>query len=156
VHKSNVEVYSLAYPPLSMSEVIQPSNSNKKWILWIIVLVAIVGLICIGVVALNTKRHKRRLVKFNMPFIADLDTQNIVNLDIPMRKSKSSIYLLGGFQVFDKEGVDITSAFTPTLKQLFLIVFLYTIKTGRGISTSKLNEILWFDKSDNKSNILSL
>jgi len=151
VHKSDVEVYSLAFPPLSMSEVIQPAISDKKWIIWIIVLIAIAGLICIGFFGFNSNKIKRRLLRLNITFVTDPDNQNIASFDIPLRKSKSSIYFLGGFQVFDKDGVDITALFTPTLKQLFLIVFLYTIKTGRGISTSKLNEILWFDKSDNSA-----
>jgi len=58
------------------------------------------------------------------------------------------IYLFGAFQVFDKEGGDITRLFTPLLKELFLIILTYTVRNGRGISSEGLNEILWHDKSE--------
>lgn len=147
-HKSDVEIYSLAYPPLLTNEVIQPGISKISWIYVVILFLFLIGILCILFVVLNRKKIKRKLIKFNIPFINTVDDQYIANFEMPLRKSKSSIYLLGGFQVFDKDGTDITAAFTPTLKQLFIIVFLYTVKTGRGISSSKLNEILWYDKSD--------
>jgi DNA-binding SARP family transcriptional activator len=50
-------------------------------------------------------------------------------------------------QVFDADGVDITKYFTPLIKELFLVVLLYSIRWGRGLSSEKLNEILWYDKS---------
>lgn len=148
VHKSDVEIYSLDYPPLLKSEVIQQAIPDKRWILGVVFFIIIAGLLSILLIGSNRKKIKKRLLKFDLPFIYSADDQNITSFDIPLRKSKSSIYLLGGFQVFDKTGTDITASFTPTLKQLFIIVFLYTVKTGRGISTSKLNETLWFDKSD--------
>jgi two-component SAPR family response regulator len=54
---------------------------------------------------------------------------------------------MGGFQVYDGKGRNITSAFSPTLKHLFLFIFLHTIKNEKGISSAKLDEVLWFDKS---------
>ena len=59
-----------------------------------------------------------------------------------------AIYLFGPFQVFDREGHDITRLFTPLLKELFLIIVTYTFRNGRGISSEGLNEILWHDKSE--------
>lgn len=64
-----------------------------------------------------------------------------------IKPAKSSIFLFGEMQVFDKSGVDITKSFTPLIKELFLIILLHTLKKGRGITSEKLNEILWYDKS---------
>jgi len=64
------------------------------------------------------------------------------------RDIHSSIFLFGQFQVFDKEGHDITGLFTPLLKELFLIICINTIRQGRGISSEMLNEKLWHDKSE--------
>lgn len=61
---------------------------------------------------------------------------------------QSTVFLFGNFEVRDKEGQDITRLFTPLLKELFLLISIYTIKYGQGISSEKLNEILWHDKSD--------
>jgi two-component SAPR family response regulator len=59
-----------------------------------------------------------------------------------------SIGLFGGFWVVDKNGSDITRDFTPLLKQLFLLILLYTHKDRKGISSTKLKNILWFDKNE--------
>jgi two-component SAPR family response regulator len=59
-----------------------------------------------------------------------------------------SVCLFGGFWVADKNGNDVTKDFTPLLKQLFLLIVLHTYKDGKGISSSKLKDLLWFDKSE--------
>jgi hypothetical protein len=50
--------------------------------------------------------------------------------------------LFGDFKAISKEGQDITGSFAPILRQLFLIIMLYTIKNGKGISSIKLKEFL--------------
>lgn len=57
------------------------------------------------------------------------------------------IQLFGNFKVLDKEGRDITSQFTPKLKQLFLIILLYSQRNKNGISTQELTDILWMGHS---------
>lgn len=61
--------------------------------------------------------------------------------------NRLSIHLFGELQIFDKQGTDITRLFTPLIKELFLVILLYSIRKGRGISSDRLNEIFWFDKS---------
>jgi two-component SAPR family response regulator len=63
-------------------------------------------------------------------------------------QTHAAIFLFGDLQVFDTEGCDLTKHFSPLLKQLFLLIFLYSLKNKRGISSEKLNEILWFDKDE--------
>lgn len=57
------------------------------------------------------------------------------------------IQLFGDFKVLDKEGSDITNQFTPKLKQLFLIILLYSHRNKTGISTQELTDILWQGQS---------
>jgi DNA-binding SARP family transcriptional activator len=66
----------------------------------------------------------------------------------PAAPPHAAIFLFGELQVFDMEGGDLTKHFSPLLKQLFLLIFLYSLKNKRGISSEKLNEILWFDKDE--------
>jgi len=68
--------------------------------------------------------------------------------------AKAAIMLFGQFEVVDKNGTTLTHLFTPLLKELFLLFVLYTIKREQGISSEKLNTILWSDKSskDAKNN----
>ncbi len=57
------------------------------------------------------------------------------------------IQLFGDFKVLDKNGTDISSQFTPKLKQLFLIILLYSQRNKNGISTKELTDILWLGHS---------
>lgn len=60
---------------------------------------------------------------------------------------KSAIFFFGGFRAFSKTGEEITFKFTPLLKELFLLIWFYTLKNDKGISSERLAEILWFGKS---------
>jgi two-component SAPR family response regulator len=53
--------------------------------------------------------------------------------------------------VFDKEGSDMTSDFTPTLKLLFLYIFLFSVKNGKGITSQHLDDTFWFDMEKSKA-----
>ncbi|NOR75648.1 MAG: galactose oxidase, partial [Draconibacterium sp.] len=59
-----------------------------------------------------------------------------------------NVIFFGGFQIFDKNFIDITYKFSPLLKELFLLILLYTFKNNKGISSDKITEILWYDKSE--------
>jgi two-component SAPR family response regulator len=61
---------------------------------------------------------------------------------------RAAIFLFGDMQVFDKEGGDLTKQFSPLLKELFLLILLNSLKNERGISSEKLSDVLWFDKSE--------
>ena len=66
----------------------------------------------------------------------------------------NSIMLFGNFCVLDKDGEDITQLFTPKLKQLFILLLLYSTKGYSGISGSDISDAIWGDR-DSK-NIRSL
>ncbi len=61
---------------------------------------------------------------------------------------KGCVRFLGGFRVFDSKGEDITPLFTPTLKQLLILLVLYTGKNPMGIPNNKLLSLLWNDKEE--------
>jgi DNA-binding SARP family transcriptional activator len=61
---------------------------------------------------------------------------------------RKSILFLGGFQVFNKDGKNITGEFTPTLKYILVLIILSSLKNNKGISSSRLQELLWFDKTE--------
>ena len=67
---------------------------------------------------------------------------------------KPGIFLFGTFTVTDKDGEDITNLFTPLLKELFLLILVYTIKYEKGVTLEKLNETLWsnMDEKNAKNN----
>lgn len=63
-------------------------------------------------------------------------------------RTKGAISLLGLFSAYDKEGNNITEQFTPRLKELFLLLVLYSEKKKHGVSVEKVTEIIWFDKKE--------
>ena len=63
-------------------------------------------------------------------------------------RSKSAISLLGGFNVRDKEGKDITMDFTPRAKSLLVMLLLYSEKNTNGILIKKLDDVIWPDKDE--------
>ena len=85
----------------------------------------------------------RRWTKQTSPSASIRSIENAI-----VRKPEANyIQLFGDFKVLDKEGNDISSQFTPKLKQLFLIILLYSQRNKNGISTKELTDILWHGHS---------
>lgn len=142
-HNSEVSLYSIAYPPLLPEDVYQHVPAKKTWLLWL------VGglLLAVSVFAMVIVSRRKKNDGIIEGLYKQFDHPNIVPIMPAERKTISSVLLFGGFQVCNRQGENITSAFSPTLKQLFLFVLLHTLKSGKGVSSVKLDEVLWYDKS---------
>jgi len=46
------------------------------------------------------------------------------------------------------QGEDLSGHFTSLVRELFLVILIYSIKSNRGITPEKLLELLWPDKSE--------
>lgn len=157
--KTRVSVYTLLGPPYGNLAKIETRNAKAPWLLFL-------GLILLagtGIFFYFYTRNKRTVVvpKLSSALVATHEDINLVdyaaevrtfvhdNTAIKNRNTyKNSIFFFGDLQIFDPEGVDITKHFTPLIKELFLIIVLYSIRNGRGVSPEKLNEIFWYDKSE--------
>ncbi|WP_183576831.1 galactose oxidase [Mucilaginibacter sp. X5P1] len=154
--QTEVKIYTLQGPPYGISTLPAIVKSKVQWYI-------ISGIIVLGIVLLlYIYRYKRKrktvtTVAVNQPenpavsksaatVPIDIAVSNMWVFD-PKLHVRNTILLFGEFQVFDAEGVDITKYFTPLIKELFLIILLYSLRWGRGLSSEKLNEILWYDKS---------
>lgn len=89
----------------------------------------------------------------------DIQITSVMRGTTEIRETKSAgvfpaVYLFGHFTVLDKAGNDITRSFSPLLKELFLLLFLHSLPGKGGISSQKINEILWPGRSlkDAKNN----
>lgn len=140
----SVVVYAMNYPPLMESDTIQPlPETHKGASIWgiIAVVVAITGF---GI--LYKKRNK----------VMKHETGGVVEPVVPADRSffnsgKQSICLLGGFSIMDKTGENITGNFSPTLRNLLLVLILYSAGPKKGIISGKLDELLWGDKDENSA-----
>ena len=64
-------------------------------------------------------------------------------IDLPESDSFNQIKLFNEFKAINNSGENITTLFTPKVKELFLFVLFYTLKNGIGAKISDINEQLW-------------
>jgi len=149
--KTNVKIYSLLSPP---EPLIMPAAGagELNYLSWLtiagVIIITIAGLVFVA-------RRKKQASVTPVPnpdqeaAAAPFTHREAVEENIePRQSNKNAIFLFGDLQLFTPEGNEITKYFTPLLKELFLLILLYSIKLDRGVSSEKLNEILWFDKSE--------
>ena len=151
-----VSIYSLTYPPSTEKDLYQVED-NYPLESHTVAIVAVCLFLCIcGVIIYFRKKKKAssdiidQSVGFEQEQESTLGPEQegtIKREPVKMPVDKKAILLFGGFRVLDKEGSDITGEFSPMLKQLFLIILLNTLKDGKGVSSLKLRETLWFDKT---------
>jgi two-component SAPR family response regulator len=127
---------------------------NINYLVWIAIILILCVLTATLIVFYRRKKPKisRRLPGPGEELHGTFPNDEHVHLadedDHAKNNSRNTIFLFGDLQLFTAEGNEITKYFTPLLKELFLVIVLYSIKLDRGVSSEKLNEILWFDKSE--------
>lgn len=151
-NQTSVEIYSLAFPPSDMETVFIKSEKGFSYgNLLIIAAVILVSLLVSFIIFKLSGRKKNKVIK-DAPQIMDMEnndenetsdyyTPNVLH-------NKSAILFLGGFQIWNKEGENITKNFTTIVKQLLILIILYGQKNNKGIPNSVLKDILWFDKTE--------
>jgi DNA-binding SARP family transcriptional activator len=150
VHKEKenyqVHVYTISYPPLQATDVFQDIPAKANAWLFAIPLTAIL----LSVLAIIARKRFRKEVKTQTITLPQIELSDDVVADVTsiVPKPASTVLMFGDFQVFDKNGNDITGKFTMTLKELFTLILLHSVKSENGISTTLLQEYLWPDKDE--------
>ncbi len=151
--QTRIKVYSLLSPPEPLSDnAVEASGIN--YLLWIaivfiLILLTAVYLFFYGRNKKTVYRHLPKPAEELQAGFGDDTPKEIANeADHTKNSNKNTIFLFGDLQLFTPNGNEITKYFTPLLKELFLVIVLHSIKLDRGVSSEKLNEILWFDKSE--------
>ncbi|WP_346749803.1 hypothetical protein [Splendidivirga corallicola] len=145
---SRVNLYSLSYPPISLQDLnfqefnrLTTARNNRALV---VLGIFIVALLIALTIFYKLYKRKSKLPE-NTPATQDLTTQEqFSSLFVDQHKrGHNSIFLFGGFKVIDNNSTDITTKFSPKLRELFTIILLYTFNEKGGISTKKLTEKLW-------------
>ena len=136
---SELEVYSLASPPITMEQLKNYSKQPKSYASWLIfisfvLMIAIAYLIIRWLASNSSKNEAAQAALTNQP-------------EIPLQPN--SIYLFGGFTARNKNNKDITYLFSAQLKQIFCLILQYST-TENGITSQRLSNILWPDKPADK------
>ncbi|HKJ80359.1 MAG TPA: LamG-like jellyroll fold domain-containing protein, partial [Prolixibacteraceae bacterium] len=125
----NDEINRLALDEQVIIETENDSQSflNRLWVKFLGVLAGVFLLLVMFIVIFRKARKKKP--KFVVP--------------VPEPDTKNQVRFFGKFKAVDKAGVDITEQFTPKIKELFLFVVLYTLKTGNGAKVAEIDKNLW-------------
>jgi len=138
---ASIGLYTLLFPPVeSVQTGEQSSTSNES--IWMV----FIGIGASLLVALRFFFRKRDGDQ-KEPIASDVSEQ-----PLPVEKiqypDRNRINLFGGFQVLDRNGQDITDRFSPTVKELFLLVFTNSVKGKNGISSNGIHQVIWPDKDE--------
>ena len=133
---TKVDVMNISLPLFPVKEVLLPERqSDEKDALpvWAAVFAAIaaVCLILFAIITLAGRMKNRKKTK---------DTTSVEDY---YDFSRNCISLFGGFRVLDRNGEDITSNFSQTLRKLLIALILHTVKYKQGIPGEKLNQLIW-------------
>jgi len=141
-HKDDVSVYSIAFPPLTKKDILQDVPSGNRFITALIAVSTLTALFLLLLILYKKTKSRDALINQTKT----VESISLSPLPVLERKQVSAIYLLGGFQIYNKEGRNITALFSPTLKQLFLFILLHSVNQ-KGVSSAKLDKALWYDKT---------
>jgi len=156
--RTRVKIYSLLSPPEPIVNNIL-SESHMGYLLWI----GGTCILCLGIGVFVIVKRRKEVAAQPLPEPQKVSAEvvlpvnEIQDLTVPeanednesrLHANKNAIFLFGDLQLFTPDGNEITKYFTPLLKELFLVILMYSVKFDRGVSSEKLNEILWFDKSE--------
>jgi len=148
-----VDIHSINYPPLQVESVLQHAKTNGTRASSYIAVAVFLGVAGLLLYIYRKKKLKsaRPVVPVNTvptessPIPTSITDPSLLQEEAPL---VSAILLFGGFQVFDKTGADISAKFTMTLKELFTLIVLHSVKFDKGISTVVIQEYLWPDKDE--------
>jgi two-component SAPR family response regulator len=133
--KTSITAYTISFPPQPLALQTSALDRGDPSVAFY----PIAAVVLMVSVFLLYRNRKKRIVTGEKPAIVRPETK--------LKRKENSIYLFGGFQVFNKHGNDITARFTPLPKKLFLFIMLNSLRNEKGVSSNALYETFWFDKS---------
>jgi two-component SAPR family response regulator len=143
--------YSIQTPPgnLEPEEVISEKKSFQSHFKFIF----LIGLVLILIIAFYFFRKKIFKKRVDNPSaVVNYLATGLKNPCKAEPLNPGSINLFGGLQIIDNKGQNITYRFSPTVKELFVLILLHSDNPGNGISSVELREILWPDKQIESAN----
>lgn len=153
---SSLRLTNLSSDPDLLDLDTNTDGGGSSALLWIIIIIVLDIIIFAYIIFRKRKRKKQRLKEEGLIENTDSEEEIVFHPEINDNDiaeiDKSAIFMFKQFEVLDKTGKDISSRFTPLLKELFLLLLLYSQKDNKGINTGVLKDILWFDKEQQSAN----
>lgn len=147
-NKTQVAIYSIDNPPNKAVIDSVAKGTSNNFMLYIAIAFVLLILSAIWIVLRRKKYRLNFIEKKNGTDVVSNVNEGDLIIEPHMGYPKYNIIFFGGFQLFNKDFEDITNKFSPLLKELFLLILLHTYKNNKGISSNKITEVLWYDKSE--------
>ncbi len=152
-HDSFIQVYSLSGP--AENRTVSATQTNYL----ATIIYVLIGLICFTLAGYLWRFRKRMSIPHGKETEKTSSVAHVPPMLQPVLTGEdeenglsavcgSAIYLFGNLKITDKNGKDITGNFTALVKELFLVIIIYSLRSKSGISPDKLIELLWADKTD--------
>ncbi|MFN3852593.1 MAG: hypothetical protein ACK4NY_24410 [Spirosomataceae bacterium] len=148
IDSTEINIYSLEFPPTNVpAEALQEGGFMQKvskialYVLPVLVIVFLVG------VYLARRKPKPTVASQSKEIQVEETPKVVVVAENENNDVKGKVLLFGGFQFLDVKGADLTNQFTPLLKEMFLYLLLNSIKWNKGVNSTQLNEMFWYDKT---------
>ena len=146
--KSDIHLYSLSFPP--NEQVIQSSGKKETAPRLTIFIIMLFTFCAVALTFIFTFRHYKNRTPKEVKVLSVQAEEKPQDVSSKPLKPYSIIFF-GDFIVYDKSGKNITSKFTKLLRELFLLIFLHSLKNDTGIPTEKIIMTLWFDYSESSA-----
>ncbi len=137
---SQLKIYSIAFPPVTVDKLLSPTKSDHSAMIKIIVLLTIIFMVVLGYLLL-----KRNSKLKNQKGDVEMAENGTPSKD---ENRPNSILLFGNFTVFNRSSKDISYLFSTRLTEMFCIILQHSLKEG--INSKTLGNILWPDKEGEK------
>jgi two-component SAPR family response regulator len=145
--QSRIDIYSISYPPLSMTDIMQ-ANHNRNTFPYLMLCL----LLCVAAMMYPVIKYVRR--KRQIRFVAEIIESNRAYAESRDMETTvpdgvfPAINVLNEFEILDPQGVNISNLFTPIMSHLFFLLYFKTVKDGKGITSGELQKMLWPFKDD--------
>jgi two-component SAPR family response regulator len=137
---ANIRMYSLFAPPITASELkFDAGQLSFQPFLWMLL-----ALVLILILILYQWKKQKEIIPEKL--IQSEITEKTPAFLLPLEQKKNAAYFFGDFTVYDRNGREISSFFSPRLKEIFAFLLFYSIDGQTGVSTDTLTSALWPNK----------
>ncbi|AWV99021.1 hypothetical protein DJ013_12940 [Arcticibacterium luteifluviistationis] len=140
LNKTNLKLYEISIPEANPAI----STATSDFRLWI--LTGILGIVALLLIRAYYQRKGKAKTASPIKTLGE-ETVSPQESKIIPETIKSSVILFGEFQITNQNGKDLTRSFSPLLKEIFVYLLMHTLRWNKGLSSSKLDEMFWYDKS---------
>ena len=142
-------IYEYGLKPFTEEKSVSVSVGLDVVYIVLIVLLAVLCIIGLYYWIRNRKTEQPQEVVTQKEKEQDIPSRVIIEKAVAVEDREETpmvdfnLRLFGGFQLKNRNGEDLTNRFSPKRKQLLMLILLYSLYKGKGVTSKKLTDCLW-------------